>query len=66
MPAKQTKRSQDIESPVMRREDAAKFLKISVRALDYLVAAEEVPFRRSSKRIVLFDKDTLLDWVRGK
>ena len=60
-----TKNKQQEESPIMRRADAAKFLKLSIRGLDYLVAAKEVPHKKAGKRLVLFDKESLTNWVRN-
>ena len=51
---------------ILTREEVAKRFKMSRATLDYLVATNQIPFSRVSKRMVRFDEDRLMEWFRGR
>lgn len=44
---------------VLTRKEAAGFLKIPIKTLDYLVSTGQIPFSRIGKRNVRFSKERL-------
>ncbi len=51
---------------ILIRQEAAEFLKIPMRTLDYLVQTDQIPFSRVGKRSVRFDKQRLIEWFHGR
>ena len=47
---------------ILKRKEAAAFLKIPVRTIDYLVGLGLIPYSRIGKRNVRFDKERLIEW----
>ena len=55
------------ETPeVLTRPEAADFLKIPVRTIDYLVLTGQIPFSRLGRRRVVFQKQRLRDYLRAR
>ena len=50
---------------IMTMQQAAEFLQVSVRTLQRMVAADEVPGRRIGRQW-RFERSQLRDWVRGE
>ena len=48
---------------VLNRKEAAEFLRIPLRALDYLIASKQVPYSRIGQRRIAFKKDRLLSYL---
>ena len=48
---------------VLNRKEAAEFLRIPIRALDYLIASKQVPYSRIGQRRLAFKRDRLLSWM---
>ncbi len=51
---------------ILIRKEAAEFLKIPMRTLDYLVQTDQIPFSRVGKRSVRFDKERLSEWFKDR
>lgn len=51
---------------ILNRREVAEFLKMPVRAIDYLVSTGQIPFSRLGKRSVRFDKNRLLEWFNDR
>ena len=51
---------------ILLKKEAAEFLKISNRTLDYLVVTGQIPFSRIGKRGVRFSKNRLLEWIKER
>ena len=51
---------------ILRKKEAAEFLKLPVRTLDYLVHTSQIPFSRLGKRTVRFSKERLEQWVNDR
>ena len=51
---------------ILTRKEVSKFLKISVRTIDYLVGTGQIPFSRIGKRGVRFQKGRLENWLRER
>ena len=49
---------------ILTRMEAAEYLRISLRSIDYLIAARQIPFRKIGKRSVRFEKGAVLNWLR--
>ena len=48
---------------VLNKSEAADFLKISERSIDYLVQTNQIPYARLGKRNVRFSRERLLQWI---
>ena len=48
------------------KTEAAEFLRISKRTLDYLIAAKEIPFVRVSKKGIRFRRSSLEKWMNQR
>ncbi len=48
---------------IFKRKEAAEFLKVPVRTIDYLVRTGQIPYSRIGKRLVRFNRDRLIAWV---
>jgi excisionase family DNA binding protein len=55
-----------IMGQILTRAEAANFLKIPRRTIDYLVATGQIPFSRIGRRNVRFDQDRLEEWFRER
>jgi len=51
---------------VLTKQEAAEFLKIPVRTIDYLVSTDQIPFSRLGKRAVRFYRARLIEWIRER
>lgn len=51
---------------VLTKDEAAKILKVSPRTIDYLVASNQIPFTRISKRAVRFSESRLQAWFESE
>jgi len=51
---------------ILLKKEAAEFLRISNRTLDYLVVTGQIPFSRIGKRGVRFSKNRLLEWIKER
>ena len=52
-----------VNDEIMTKPEAAKFLKVSERSLDYWIWSGQVPFSRVGKRGIRFKKSRLLTWL---
>ena len=55
-----------MNSEVMTKHEAAEFLKIPVRTVEYLIATNQIPFSRLGKRAVRFYRARLIEWIRER
>ena len=51
---------------ILTRKETAKFFKIPLRTIDYLVQTDQIPFSRLGKRSVRFDKGRLSEWFKDR
>ena len=51
---------------ILTRKEAAEFLRISLRTLDYFVMTKQVPFSRLGVRHVRFSRERLLEHMRER
>jgi len=49
---------------IMTPDEVAKFLRVSRRKINHLVATEAIPFVRIEKRVVRFRRQAVLKWLR--
>jgi excisionase family DNA binding protein len=49
-----------MQEKILTRKEAADFLRIKIRTLDYLVATRQIPFSRIGKKILRFRQSRLL------
>ena len=50
----------------LKRGEAANFLNIPLRTLDFLIRRGEIPFSRIGRRSVRFDPERLDEWFRER
>jgi excisionase family DNA binding protein len=56
----------DNRSPFMTSEEAARFLRVSLRTIREMARLNQVPVRRpSGSRRLLFREDELREWIEG-
>lgn len=48
---------------ILKRKDAAEFLKLPLQTLDYYVRTGQIPFSRLGKRLVRFNRGRLIEWM---
>lgn len=48
---------------VLTKKEAAEFLKMSPKTIDYLVVSHQIPYSRIGKRSVRFSQTRLLEWL---
>ena len=51
---------------VLTKNEAAEFLKLSPKTIDYLVVSGQIPFSRLGKRSVRFSTSRLLQWIEER
>jgi len=49
---------------IMTPDEVAKFLRVSRRKINHLVATEAIPFVRIGKRVVRFRRQAVMKWLR--
>lgn len=49
----------------MNSKEAAEFLRVSVRTLHEYVKREKIPYLRLGKRLLRFDSEELMAWMKG-
>jgi len=57
---------QEINTNILTRTEAADFLRLPLRTLDYLVTTKQIPFSRIGKRNVRFSRKRLEEWFRER
>lgn len=55
-----------VNDEILTRAEAADFLKLPQRTLDYLIATNQVPYSRCGKRVIRFRRDRLLKWLEER
>lgn len=55
-----------MENQILKRKEAAEFLKIPLKTLDYLVRTGQIPFSRIGKRLVRFSQDRLVEYLQER
>lgn len=51
---------------ILTGKEAAAFLRLPKRTLDYLVATNQIPYSRVGKRSVRFTRVRLIEWLRER
>jgi excisionase family DNA binding protein len=49
---------------ILNRKEAAQFLRVSVRSLDYLIASQTIPHCKILKKAVRFTRQQLQDYLK--
>ena len=48
---------------VLNKNEAAEFLKMSPKTIDYLIVSDQIPYSRLGKRSVRFGRTRLMEWL---
>jgi excisionase family DNA binding protein len=48
---------------VFTKDEAAEFLKMTPKTIEYLVVSNQIPYSRIGKRSVSFSRSRLLEWL---
>jgi excisionase family DNA binding protein len=51
---------------ILTKDEAAKFLKMSAKTIDYFITSGQIPFSRIGKRSVRFSTARLLRWMEER
>ena len=60
------RRTIKMNQEIMNRKEAADFLKLPLRTIDYLTMTSQIPYSRVGKRRIVFLKDRLMDYLRER